>query len=90
MGKQPTKFSKKYWERESAKIIPLGKNVFKLFTENGKIQIYPKVDTAPNGVGRGSTIDLEHMTSDELQKLVQIIQYAITEFGKQKQLQKSP
>lgn len=90
MGTQPTKFSKKYWEREKAKVISLGQNVFKLFTENGKVQVYPKVDTAPNGVGRGSTIDLEHMTPADMEKLIQTIQYAVTEYGKQKHLQKSP
>lgn len=84
MGKQPTKYQQKYWEREQAKVIPLGNNVFKLFTENGKIQVYPKVVSAPNGVGRGSTIDIEHMSKEECEKLLQIIQYAITEFGKQK------
>lgn len=87
MGKLPTKYQKKYWEREQAKVISLGKNVFKLFTENGKIQVYPKVNTAPNGVGRGSTIDLETMNANEQKQLIEVLQYAVTEFGK---IKKSP
>lgn len=78
------KYEKKYWEREQAKVISLGKNVFKLYLENGKIQVYPKVETAKNGVGRGSTIDLEHMNDKELLQLLQVIQYAVTEYGKNK------
>jgi hypothetical protein len=87
---KPKKFTKKYWEREKAKVVPLGKNVFKLFPENGKVQVYPKVETAPNGVGRGSTIDIEGMSSTEHEQFIQIMQYAITEFGKYKSQQKSP
>jgi hypothetical protein len=82
MGKLPTKYQKKYWEREQAKVISLGKNVFKLFTENGKIQVYPKVPTATNGIGRGSTIDLETMSDTERKQFLEVIQYAVTEFGK--------
>jgi hypothetical protein len=84
---QPSKFTKKYWEREKPKVIPLGKNVFKLFVENGKVQVFPKVATAPNGIGRGSTIDLEHMTEKELLQLIQVMQYAVTEYGKNKPTQ---
>lgn len=79
-----TKYDKKYWEREQAKVISLGRNVFKLYVENGKIQVYPKVETAKNGVGRGATIDLEHMNEKELLQLLQVIQYAVTEFTKNK------
>lgn len=86
---QPSKFNKKYWEREKPKVVALGRNVFKLFVENGKIQVFPKVDNAPNGIGRGSTIDLEHMSIKELQNLVQVIQYAITEYGKNSSKQSS-
>lgn len=75
---------KRYWEREKPKIVVLGKNVFKLFLENGKIQVYPKVDSAPNGVGRGATIDLERMKEDELNHFISIIGYAITEYRKNK------
>lgn len=81
---KPSKFKQKYWEREQPKVIVLGKNVFKLFVENGKVQVYPKVDTAPNGIGRGSTIDLEQMNKKELQNLIQVMQYAVTEYGKNK------
>jgi hypothetical protein len=84
---QPTKFTKKYWEREKPKVVVLGKNVLKLFLENGKIQVFPKVDTAPNGVGRGSTIDLEHMNKKDLENLIHVIQYAVTEYGKIKHKQ---
>lgn len=75
---------KRYWEREKPKIVVLGKNVFKLFLENGKIQVYPKVDSAPNGVGRGATIDLERMKEDELNHLISIMGYAVTEYRKNK------
>lgn len=71
------KGKQKYWEREQPKIVVLGKNVFKVFLENGKIQVYPKVDTAPNGVGRGSTIDLENMSLNDLSMLNQLINYAV-------------
>lgn len=77
---QPSKFKQKYWEREKPKVVTIGKNVFKLFLENGKIQVFPKVDTAPNGVGRGSTIDLEHMNMKDLQNLIQLIQYAVSNY----------
>lgn len=76
-----TKYDKKYWEREQAKVVSLGRNVFKLYVANGKIQVYPKVDNARNGVGRGSTIDLEQMNETELLQLLQVIQYAVTEYG---------
>ena len=70
----------RYWEREQAKVITLGRNVLKLFAENGKIQVFPKVESAKNGVGRGSTIDLEHMTEKEKHQLLQVIQYAINTY----------
>lgn len=79
---EPIKFRKRYWEVEEPKVVVLGKNVLKLFTEHGKIQVYPKVDSAPNGVGRGATIDLEKMNEKERQQLVKIIKYAVDNFGK--------
>ena len=79
---KPAKFKQKYWEREEPKVVPLGNNILKLFIQAGKIQVYPKVDTAPNGVGRGSTIDIENMTIKEMENLIKVIQYAITEFTK--------
>lgn len=81
---QPNKFKKKYWETETPKVIPLGNNVFKLFIKNGKIQVYPKVPTAPNGIGRGATIDIEHMDEEELKNFIRVIEYAVTEYGKNK------
>ena len=77
-----TKHDKKYWEREQAKVVVLGRNVIKLFVQNGKIQVYPKVEGARNGVGRGSTIDLEHMNEKEMLQLLQVIQFAVTEYTK--------
>lgn len=86
---KPSKFKQKYWEREQPKVISIGKNVFKLFLENGKVQVFPKVESAPNGIGRGSTIDLEHMDNKDLQNLVNVIHYAVTEYGKNKSQQSS-
>ena len=77
-----TKHVKKYWEREQAKIVTLGKNVFKLYAENGKLQVYPRVESAKNGVGRGATIDLEQMSETEMTQLLQVLEYAVNKFHK--------
>lgn len=77
-----SKQKQRYWEREQAKVVILGRNVLKLYASNGKIQVFPKVETAKNGVGRGSTIDLEHMNETEMRQLLQVIQYAISNYKK--------
>lgn len=79
---EKVKYAKKYWEREQARVVTLGRNVFKLYPENGKLQVYPRVEGARNGVGRGSTIDLEHMSEKELLQLLQVVQFAVTEYQK--------
>ena len=63
----------KYWETETPVIMSTSTNEIRVYPENGKIQVYPKVDNAPRGIGRGATIDLAGMTRkqvDELEKQV--------------------
>jgi hypothetical protein len=76
----PIQSKAKYWETETPKVLILGKTVLKIFTTNGKVQVFPKVESAPNGVGRGSTIDLESMNKTDMDNLVKAIQYAVSKY----------
>lgn len=73
---------KRYWEKEEPEIHTFGKNVIKIFHKAGKIQIFPRVPTAPNGVGKGSTLDLESMAAEERQNLILVLQKAIFSYQK--------
>jgi hypothetical protein len=70
----------KYWEKEVPQEVKLGKNVLKIFTKAGKIQVFPRVPGSPNGVGRGTSLDLEKMTKDERSALVKVLTEAITSY----------
>jgi hypothetical protein len=50
----------------------------KVYVEQGKIQVFPRVLGTKHGVGRGATIDLEVMEKDEIEQLSQYIKQAIT------------
>lgn len=65
--------SKRYWELEEPKTVEVGKNVFKIFREAGKIQCYTKVEKAPRGLSKGVTIDLELFTLEELEEFKEMI-----------------
>lgn len=49
---------KRYWEFEDPKIVRTEANEFRWFKECQKLQVYPIVERAPRGIGRGVTIDL--------------------------------
>lgn len=68
---------KKYWELEKPLELSTEKNVIRVFMENGKAQIFPKVAGTAHGVGKGATIDLETMTIAELETLRAFINKAI-------------
>jgi hypothetical protein len=59
----------KYWVVEQPREIITEKNVIKCFPDNGKLQVFPRISSAPNGVGKGATIDLEAMSVEQLQQL---------------------
>lgn len=67
----------KYWEVETPKVIEGEKSVAKIYTENGKIQVFPKVPNTKHGIGRGATLDLETMDVDALMELKKQIEVAI-------------
>lgn len=69
--------SAKYWETETAKVLKTEKNEIRVFQENGKIQVYPLVPSAPNGVGKGSTIDIQSMSPAELYELEALLMNTI-------------
>lgn len=70
--------SNKYWETEEPVVLESEKNQIRVFTEAGKVQIYPKVASAARGIGRGATIDLAAMSPEELEALQVEIEKAIT------------
>lgn len=59
----------KYWEAESPVIRKSEKNVVKVFREQGKVQVFPRVEGSRHGIGRGATLDLEKFAPDELHEL---------------------
>lgn len=59
----------KYWELEIPVILSTNKNEIRIYQQYGKIQVFPKIASTPNGVGKGATIDLEKMTKEELLNL---------------------
>jgi len=69
--------SKRYWEVETPVVFRSEKNEIRIFNEHGKIQVYPRVEGAAHGVGRGATIDLESMSIEELRELRDLINKAI-------------
>lgn len=70
---------KKYWEVETPTIFESEKNVVKVYKENGKIQVFPKVPGTAHGVGKGATIDLETMSVEQLMELRELVVNAILE-----------
>jgi hypothetical protein len=69
--------AKKYWEVEKPQVMKTGKNEFRLFADNGKLQVYPRIQTTATGVGRGTTVDLSTMSVEELQRLYTFLEHAI-------------
>jgi hypothetical protein len=67
----------KYWEVEAPKVIEGEKSVAKIYTDNGKIQVFPKVPNTKHGIGRGATLDLETMDVEALKELQKQIDLAI-------------
>lgn len=77
--------SKRYWENEKPSVFNFGRNQFRHYPKAGKLQVYPKVENSPHGVGRGATIDLREMTVEELEQLKIIVDMAVTlEIAKEK------
>lgn len=70
----------KYWEKESPEVGTFGRTVLKVFPNAGKIQVYPRVHGSPNGVGRGATIDLEHMSKEERVKILKMLNDTISNY----------
>lgn len=68
---------KKYWEVETPVEITSEKNVVKVYEENGKIQVFPRVKSAKFGIGKGATLDLETMELSELQSIQELLNSAI-------------
>lgn len=68
---------KKYWELEKPVELSTEKNVIRVFMENGKVQIFPKVAGTAHGIGKGASADLEMMTIEELEQFRLLINQAI-------------
>jgi len=68
---------KKYWEVETPVEISTEKNVVKVYSENGKVQVFPKVSNTKYGIGKGATVDLEIMTLEELAEFRELVNKAI-------------
>lgn len=80
---------KKYWELEKPVELSTEKNVIRVFMENGKAQIFPKVAGTAHGVGKGATVDLEMMTIEELEQFRLLINQAIeTQVASRKEITK--
>lgn len=45
--------------------------------EDGKIQVFPRVDSSRHGIGRGTTLDLESFINDQLKEIQELINIAI-------------
>jgi len=56
----------KYWELEKPLIQSNQHNDIRFYQKHGQVQVYPVVPSAPRGIGRGATIDLNGMTDNEL------------------------
>lgn len=67
----------KYWEKENPAIRKSWKNVMKIYREQGKIQVFPRVNGSKYGIGRGATLDLEGFETTELNDLKYLINEAI-------------
>lgn len=59
----------KYWEVETPVEIKGEKSVVKIYKEAGKIQVFPVVQSAKYGIGKGATMDLESMEVAQLIEL---------------------
>ena len=69
--------NEKYWEVETPKEFWGEKSVAKIYSENGKVQVFPVVKNTKHGIGRGATLDLESMDIDTLKALREEINKAI-------------
>ena len=54
-------------------MLETNKNVIKIFCEQGKIQVFPRVDSTKHGIGRGATMDLIEFNLEELSDLKRLI-----------------
>ncbi|WP_203334663.1 hypothetical protein [Planococcus beigongshangi] len=63
----------KYWEVENPVIKKSEKNVIKVYREQGKVQVFPRVEGSKHGIGRGVTLDLEKFHPNELFELKALI-----------------
>lgn len=80
---------KKYWELEKPVELSTEKNVIRVFMENGKVQIFPKVAGTAHGIGKGASADLEMMTIEELEQFRLLINQAIeTQVASRKEITK--
>ncbi|TWT25306.1 hypothetical protein [Planomicrobium sp. CPCC 101110] len=63
----------KYWEAERPVVKKSEKNVVKVFREQGKVQVFPRVEGSRHGIGRGAILDLVKFAPDELLELKSLI-----------------
>lgn len=65
--------SNKYWEDEEPTRFDFGKNVFQVYAKAGKIQVYKSVPSAPRGVSKGVTIEVDQMDEVEKEGLLKMV-----------------
>lgn len=68
---------RKYWEVEVPQELTTEKNVVKVYPENGKIQVFPRVTNTAYGIGKGATVDLETMSEEEVKQFVELVNQAV-------------
>lgn len=66
----------KFWELEEPIIKKSEKNVVKIFRKQGRIQVFPRVDSSRYGIGRGATLNLETFHLADLLELKSFIDEA--------------
>ena len=67
----------KYWEVEKPVEIKGEKSMARIYVENGKVQVFPVVPNTKHGIGKGATLDLQSMTTEQLYELQFTINNAI-------------
>jgi hypothetical protein len=71
------KLMAKYWDIENPIIKESSKNVVKVYRNQGKVQVFPKVENSRHGIGKGATMDLEDFYISDLLDLKILINEAI-------------
>jgi hypothetical protein len=67
----------KYWTLETPEIITTDKNEVRIYAQHGKVQVYPIVQSAAQGIGKGATLNLDTFTTEELKSFSSLLDEVI-------------